>query len=209
MFAYCGNDPVNQEDSSGMMMVSVCEYGGGGGSKSTSSYNRANAVRYANTWYNARNSEYYSYSTDCANFVSQCLNAGGIKQTDSWHMKKTKKNWWYNPLAWFFSNYRYDWDVGSAWSKADDQYHYFKNNPHNSTLYVGPYDSISSVVSSNGIQAGDLLYFVENGTVHHATIISSVSDSMIYFAGHTKSRFDEPLSGHIDSGGVFIIMMGD
>jgi hypothetical protein len=42
-------------------------------------YNPQAAVNYANTWWNSRNPMYYDYSpADCANFVSQCLIAGGL-----------------------------------------------------------------------------------------------------------------------------------
>ena len=46
------------------------------------SWNHQAAVNYADTWYNGRNTaRYYDYSNqggDCANFVSQCLIAGGL-----------------------------------------------------------------------------------------------------------------------------------
>ena len=44
-------------------------------------YNAAAAVKYARNWWNRRNPNYddFSYSGgDCANFVSQCLIAGGF-----------------------------------------------------------------------------------------------------------------------------------
>ena len=45
------------------------------------SYNAQNAVNYAKRWALDRNPDYYDYSGmggDCANFVSQCLIAGGF-----------------------------------------------------------------------------------------------------------------------------------
>ena len=45
------------------------------------SYNAKLALNYARTWYNRRNPSYTDYSDmggDCANFVSQCLIAGGF-----------------------------------------------------------------------------------------------------------------------------------
>jgi hypothetical protein len=51
-----------------------------------SSYNRDTAVGYAYTWWETYNSSSYPnlryIGGDCANFVSQCLKAGG-KSTDS------------------------------------------------------------------------------------------------------------------------------
>ncbi len=43
------------------------------------SYNPNSAVTYAYNWYNSFNPAYNSYDpNDCANFVSQCLKAGGM-----------------------------------------------------------------------------------------------------------------------------------
>jgi hypothetical protein len=55
-------------------------------------YNPQAAVNYADTWWNGRNPNYHDYSSeggDCANFVSQCLIAGGLDLSvhpgaDSW-----------------------------------------------------------------------------------------------------------------------------
>jgi len=43
------------------------------------SYNPDEALKYAMRWWNGRNSQYNDYGgNDCANFVSQCLIAGGL-----------------------------------------------------------------------------------------------------------------------------------
>ena len=52
------------------------------------SYNRDNVVSYAKQYANNYNPNYIDYATyegssDCANFVSQCLYAGGIAMTDT------------------------------------------------------------------------------------------------------------------------------
>ena len=52
--------------------------------------------------------------------------------------------------------------------------------------------------AAGNIQAGDLMYFGEidaegNTVIHHATIISKVDSTSIFYAGNTNSRFDYPL----------------
>ena len=56
------------------------------------SYNRDNVVSYAKQYaynYNPNYIDYATYegSSDCANFVSQCLYAGGIAMTDTWYYR--------------------------------------------------------------------------------------------------------------------------
>ncbi len=209
MFAYCNNASVGFYDPTGHALspvtVAICD--GGCGKKSE--YDREKAISYARTWYDDRNGNYYSYSTDCANFVSQCLNAGGIEQSKEWHSSRTEKTYWYNPAAWFSNNYRYDWDVGEAWWLADAQYQYFSSFAQNKTVEIASVNDIQAVVSSNNIQAGDLLYFVNtSGNIHHATIITKVDSGMIYYAGHTRSCYDRPLSEGIGDESVMIIIIG-
>ena len=213
MFSYCRNSPANCSDPFGCRPAwerglgnSIIEYtdSGTGGT-----YRRMCAVNYAKEFSHSSNSEYYSYKTDCANFVSQCLRAGGILPTKEWHMNKTRKTYWYNPAAWFSQNYRYNWDVGPAWSLAQNQFDYFSNLPGNSSFRLDSSEDIHNFICSQGVKPGDLLYFANENGVHHATIITKVDDQMIYYAGHTRSQFDEPLGPHMGSDFVYIVKISD
>ncbi|MCL1802511.1 MAG: amidase domain-containing protein [Eubacteriaceae bacterium] len=51
-----------------------------------SSYNRDAAKAYAAKWWDSRNPDYPNFgstSSDCTNFVSQCLKAGGLQEIGS------------------------------------------------------------------------------------------------------------------------------
>ena len=50
------------------------------------SYSPDKAIAYADKWATSRNPKYRSYpGVDCANFVSQCLKAGGMPVNDKWY----------------------------------------------------------------------------------------------------------------------------
>ncbi|PGM48838.1 hypothetical protein CN946_22895 [Bacillus sp. AFS053548] len=70
-------------------------------------YNRFNAVKYAETWWDGHNKEYPLYANDCTNFISQCLRAGGIRMVG---MPKPGTGWWYKN----HSNSSYSWRVAHA-----------------------------------------------------------------------------------------------
>lgn len=70
-------------------------------------YNRFNAVKYAETWWDGHNKEYPLYANDCTNFISQCLRAGGIRMVG---MPKPGTGWWYRN----HSNSSYSWRVAHA-----------------------------------------------------------------------------------------------
>ena len=54
-------------------------------------YSIYDAIAYADKWHENINTEVYrDAEPDCTNFVSQCLVAGGIKETDGWNKNHTR-----------------------------------------------------------------------------------------------------------------------
>lgn len=69
-------------------------------------YDRRKAVQYAERWWNAFNPQYPKFADDCTNFISQCLQAGGIPM---WGAPDRTKGWWMRGNTWSFS-----WAVAHA-----------------------------------------------------------------------------------------------
>ncbi|MFT8362897.1 MAG: amidase domain-containing protein [Sporolactobacillus sp.] len=69
-------------------------------------YNRLQAVRYAETWWNKRNPAYPSIENDCTNYISQCLYAGGIAMSGA---PIRGRGWWQQKTNWSFS-----WTVANS-----------------------------------------------------------------------------------------------
>jgi hypothetical protein len=55
-------------------------------------YNRAQAVEYAERWWDSANPAYIEFEVDCSSFVSQCLFAGGAPMN---YTGKRDSGWWY------------------------------------------------------------------------------------------------------------------
>ncbi|MDY0407773.1 amidase domain-containing protein [Virgibacillus soli] len=63
-------------------------------------YNRQQAVQYAEHWWNSYNPTYRVFDVDCTNFISQCLHAGGAPM---WGTPNRSKGWWYQGNNWSYS----------------------------------------------------------------------------------------------------------
>ncbi|GIO21582.1 amidase domain-containing protein [Oceanobacillus sp. J11TS1] len=63
-------------------------------------YNRLEAVRYAERWWNSFNPAYRRFEDDCTNYISQCLRAGG---SPMWGEPVRERGWWYSNNSWSFS----------------------------------------------------------------------------------------------------------
>jgi len=70
------------------------------------SYNRLQAVKYAERWWNSYNPGYRRFDVDCTNYVSQCLHAGGAPMRG---YPNRSKGWWYQN-----NNWSYSWSVAHA-----------------------------------------------------------------------------------------------
>ncbi|HLT54938.1 MAG TPA: amidase domain-containing protein [Bacillota bacterium] len=63
-------------------------------------YNRLQAVQYAERWWNSYNPAYRKFEVDCTNFVSQCLRAGGAPMRGA---PVRSRGWWYSGDSWSYS----------------------------------------------------------------------------------------------------------
>ena len=125
-----------------------------------SSYNRLNAVNYAVKYALTPNPSYRYFplindtSGDCANFVSQCLKAGGAL------MSRTPQNtWWYDNNSWAVS-----------WAVAHSLYWYLKTNM--GTFNSGPKGL--EVTNLNELELGDVVFYENTkNIIFHSAIITS------------------------------------
>lgn len=78
-------------------------------------YNRLDAVKYAERYWQNPNKHFKTFDVDCTNFISQCLLAGGIPMTGQ---KVRGKGWWYTGESWSYS-----WAVANAfrWYLSEDR----------------------------------------------------------------------------------------
>jgi len=218
-YVYCGGNPVMFVDPWGL-------------------YNREKAVEYAKKWYNDTNSPTYErfdtaemstlernvvklinkipgvsiYGGDCANFVSQCLVAGGLEMNSFWHYYLNKET---VPTHGGGIATITERDMTAPWSAARNQYNFFSSDwagyKDGEVLQIWSKEGLEYNAKNSNIQKGDLLYFAyrNNRIVYHATIITKVSDDEIYYNAHTSARDEEPLSNKLESNMVFIVRIRD
>lgn len=134
-------------------------------------YNRMEAIRYAELWWNDYNPSYRHFTDDCTNFISQCLFAGGIP------MEKTRnrsKGWWYT------GGYE-EWSY--SWTTANSLKLYLEHGVHIRTEKMGSPDQLS---------IGDIICYDFDGDGHwqHNTIVvaKDINGMPLVNAHTTNSR---------------------
>lgn len=153
--------------------------GGTGGGGSGQVYNRTTALSYAMTYTNNIDKSTINYHSgfsvnqdnDCANFVSQCLLAGGIGMDGTWYYDPGK-----SPM------------ISGAWNTT----YALRNSLISRQIAVDETDW-------SKLNAGDLVFTydkdgIKNGggsNYTHVTILTrKPTSSTVYVSGHTKNQLD-------------------
>jgi len=115
-------------------------------------YNRIEAVRYAELWWNDYNPKFHRFEDDCTNYVSQCLYAGGIPMEFSY---SRSKGWWYRGGE---NGWSYSWTVANSFK------HY---------LETGGHIRVQKVERPENLTIGDVICydFDGDGKWQHNTIV--------------------------------------
>ncbi|EOW9530499.1 amidase domain-containing protein [Bacillus cytotoxicus] len=131
-------------------------------------YNRLEAVKYAERWWDNRNPVYRNFPDNCTNFVSQCLHAGEIPMTG---YPNIRKGWWQRGNQWSWS-----------WAVAHSFYWYLSG----STTGL----RAKSVEKPEDLILGDIIaYDFENdGRWNHTTIVvAKDADGMPLVNAHSAN----------------------
>lgn len=115
-------------------------------------YERLEAVKYAETWWNSYNPAFKKFKTDnCTNYISQCLYAGKAPMVG---YPKKERGWWYKNHQWSYS-----------WT-----------TPHGLWTYLSHAKTglrAVKVASPQELKMGDLIFydFEGDGRWDHSTIV--------------------------------------
>lgn len=162
---------------------------------SANNYNATQAVAYAREWGNARNPIYNSYLSDCTNFVSQCLVAGGIPMEKPTGLLPTgiygTTDYWYSIRyeEWHGNSYQYKWHETSSFINVDDLNTYLFH------IIISVIESGNIDAVQNYAQPGDIVQLKNSGgDWYHSIIITGGTTGNRTYCGHSTNRIDYPVS---------------
>lgn len=110
--------------------------------RAVSSYNSTAAVNYAYQYWNSFNTSSYPNLTylggDCANFVSQCLYAGGVSMQGDWYISKLNNN---NPAPVTTTQLDNSWQLAdpSPWISAKEFNDYWGSRANHTIVHASDY----------------------------------------------------------------------
>ena len=176
LFTYCENDPNNYKDNTGEYSVPA-------------------ALKYAEKYWKNYNPEYPKQGNyDCANFVSQCLHAGGWKMTAKWCYLKVKGK---------------KLKVTDAWGTAKGLKTYIQHTKGiKMQLYKTP-KALHKAAQQGKIKRGAVMFLIaprdlndhnvhyKKGDGTHAMMVDQVYKSWVFYYGHNENRGGKKHSGPV------------
>ena len=158
-------------------------------SRAYSGYKASSAISYAKTWGLSRNTPtYQNYVSDCTNFVSQCVYAGGVPMTGVPSKAGTTATTtkWYSKrfINDGYQGTTYDtYAVSTSWLRVEDFISYMQNRVTKKVC------NTREDLRKN-VKAGDVVFLADaNNKPYHAVFISGVGSTLgsSYYCGHTNN----------------------
>ncbi|EEM12718.1 amidase domain-containing protein [Bacillus pseudomycoides] len=131
-------------------------------------YNRLEAVKYAERWWDDRNPAYRNFPDNCTNFISQCLHIGETPMTG---YPNIRKGWWQRENQWSWS-----------WAVAHSFYWYLSG----ATTGL----RAKAVENPENLLLGDVIVydFEDDGRWNHTTIVvAKDADGMPLVNAHSAN----------------------
>jgi hypothetical protein len=138
-------------------------------------YDYSAVAIYATTYALSYNSAYRSFPSDCTNFLSQAMAAGGWAMVSGWY--QSYDAWWYNPL-----NQSYTWAGAHNW------YFFATGSGRTYTLGNVWYMDLADVLQMD---------FQGDYVIDHSMIVTFVGSSDLYLSYHTTNTLNRSLSSII------------
>lgn len=174
--------------------------------KSVENYSSNAALNYAYQYWQNYNPIYPDLNDiggDCANFVSQCLFAGGKQMDSDWYIYQ-KNNTYMRPANTTQLNESWDLANPSPWISAEEFGNYWSSQCTTYEYTLSNYESNHTTIYNSGnIKAGDALLLLEKVLWwyegNHVMIIvgTDTQNNDFVYAGHSNNRIDGTILGNI------------
>lgn len=148
-------------------------------------WNGEAAAEYAREWADGHNPAYAYYGSDCTNYVSQCIKAGGMIMTFPKSYKdKTNGNIIETNKKWFYHGTARKYACTTSWlrcSGSNNFGEYWKK------YVVGTYSSFEKI--RKNAEVGDVIQVINaKGEAKHSIIVTKKNIDDLLICAHTNAR---------------------
>ncbi|SDZ48092.1 Putative amidase domain-containing protein [Evansella caseinilytica] len=155
-----------------------------------STYNRSKAAEYAKKYATKSNPNYKRYNSNCTNFVSQAVHAGGKKEKKPSSVNRgitETTKYWYNDDSYDCNGNNCYWrtKISTSWIRVKDFYTYWLNKGMDVTT------SANKNTIVNNAKVGDVIQFKNKSGWYHSVIVTKKANGTVYISSNTKDYYNE------------------
>lgn len=147
-----------------------------GDSKAAASYSYTKMVAYADKYWKRHNSDYRTYGTDCTNFISQAMRAGGWKPVGAIAPRTNNKFWFYGSNT-LLTSY--------TWAAAENWYWFAKKHSKRTKML----DNVWKLAYADVLQAD----WKRDNNIDHTMIVTKKYNGTPYLTYHTSDTHNKSL----------------
>lgn len=180
-------------------------------------YTASSAVSYAYKWYNGHNTNYPKFPANCANFVSQCLQAGGyanhgsLAVPDAYTYVQNATSIWttsykdfYNPSG--YPYYTRGYITTTSFIRVVDFKTYW-GSTRTKPYWTYTNNATNRSANYNLAKVGDVILLARStGEPYHTTLITKKANSTLYLTYQSDPYKDKVLNT-ISSAKLILIRM--
>lgn len=124
-----------------------------------STYQREQAIRYADQYWNKNNPKYLIFGDNCTNFISQCLHAGNFPMVNVGGDRS--RGWWYQHRGGKGDRWSYSWAIA-----------------HSLYWFLRKSSRVQMVSQATDLRLGDIICYdwEGDGRWNHNTIVTSFNE---------------------------------
>lgn len=153
--------------------------------------NGSSIQAYAQKWANSYNTNsYVTQDSDCTNFASQCLYAGGLAMEHNNASDKTANGYVDTTARWFYFNNSSTkkYSASTSWVRVVDLYTYLSSD-------YAVFETSDGATMSRYLNKGFLLQGKPViGKYRHSVIVTKNSSGALCYCAHSEPRLDEAIS---------------
>lgn len=157
---------------------------------------------YAQTWAESFNTAYVTQPSDCTNFASQCLYAGGLDMEHNNASDKTANGYVDTTSRWFYFNNSSTkkYSASTSWVRVVDLYTYL--SPDYAVFETSDGATMSRYLNKGFLLQGKPIV----GSYGHSVIVTKNSSGDLLYCAHSSPRLDEPISTFYDGFSKFRVV---
>ena len=146
---------------------------------SAAGYNYNKMVAYANKYWDHHNDAYRTYGTDCTNFISQAMLAGGWEPAGGSLIQRTSNKYWFYGPAQIFTSY--------TWAAAENWYWFAKKHSHRTKIL----DNVWKLALADVLQAD---WNRSSDNIDHSMIVTRKYRGTPYLTYHSGDTHNKSLT---------------